>query len=511
MRVLLFVFVLQNTLLFSQNEIIDSLENRLASVTTDSSRILILCELCGKYRKTGDVERSLEKGTKGLTLAEKTKFAYGYAKCALSVAISLKKKSDFKSALGKLQTSRQIFEHLLQRGDTIKFPEISSDYNYVLMQLGIVYKSVADYPHSLEYYFKVLKIHERTGNADGMATAYNNIGEVYNNLGDKYSALQYQLKDLRLQEESGDKGAIANAYSNIALLYFEMHDTAAQRLGVKGNEKFIISYRENLKALKLREELKDSFGIALSYGNMGMLYPDLDENACRVLGINYSSRLLLALDCEFKSKAILERQGNAPGVSTALVNIANLYFALGKNSDAITNAKQAEEIALATGDVETEKTAHYTLYSVFKKLKKSPEALAHYEKYILLRDSIYKEENRQDAMRRQLNHEFSQKEFVLQTKQEKEKAILAADKKRQKQITYAVSAGLAFVLIISLFLFKSLNDNKQKNRIISRQKQVVDEKQKELIDSIKYARRIQQALLTPEKYINRKLKQLREK
>jgi hypothetical protein len=41
--------------------------------------------------------------------------------------------------------------------------------------------------------------------------------------------------------------------------------------------------------------------------------------------------------------------------------------------------------------------------------------------------------------------------------------------------------------------------------IVEKQKNLVDEKQKEILDSIHYAKRIQQALITNEKYIERSL------
>lgn len=50
----------------------------------------------------------------------------------------------------------------------------------------------------------------------------------------------------------------------------------------------------------------------------------------------------------------------------------------------------------------------------------------------------------------------------------------------------------------------------QKNEI-EKQKLVVEERQKEILDSIKYAKRIQAALLTNERYIHRVLAKLKKK
>jgi len=50
---------------------------------------------------------------------------------------------------------------------------------------------------------------------------------------------------------------------------------------------------------------------------------------------------------------------------------------------------------------------------------------------------------------------------------------------------------------------------KRQNEIISHQKELVEMKQKEIIDSINYAGRIQKSLLTPEAYINKILNKIK--
>jgi serine phosphatase RsbU (regulator of sigma subunit) len=67
-----------------------------------------------------------------------------------------------------------------------------------------------------------------------------------------------------------------------------------------------------------------------------------------------------------------------------------------------------------------------------------------------------------------------------------------------------VSSGLFLILILAIVILRSLRINQKKNEIINLQKQTV-EKQKEILDSIYYARRIQMALLPSEKYIARQL------
>jgi hypothetical protein len=67
----------------------------------------------------------------------------------------------------------------------------------------------------------------------------------------------------------------------------------------------------------------------------------------------------------------------------------------------------------------------------------------------------------------------------------------------------SVAFGLLLVIIFAGFVFRSL----KATRI---QKIIIEEKQKEILDSIHYAKRIQTALMTNEKYIEKNLKRLSE-
>ena len=75
----------------------------------------------------------------------------------------------------------------------------------------------------------------------------------------------------------------------------------------------------------------------------------------------------------------------------------------------------------------------------------------------------------------------------------------------------SVIGGLAVVLIFSLFIYRSLLQIKKKNKEITEQKKKIEEKQKEILDSIRYAKRIQDAILPREKYISETLKRLMKK
>jgi hypothetical protein len=75
--------------------------------------------------------------------------------------------------------------------------------------------------------------------------------------------------------------------------------------------------------------------------------------------------------------------------------------------------------------------------------------------------------------------------------------------------------GLLLVIGFSVFVFNRFKITQKQKKIIEEQKVMVDkayeslhEKNKEVMDSIHYAHRIQRALITSEKYIEKQLNRL---
>ena len=93
-----------------------------------------------------------------------------------------------------------------------------------------------------------------------------------------------------------------------------------------------------------------------------------------------------------------------------------------------------------------------------------------------------------------------------------------ASLKQEKTQRYALYGGLFLVLCFLAFVFNRFRVTQKQKKIIEEQKIIVDqallkleEKNKEVIDSIYYARRMQRALITNEKYIEKTLRMLKQK
>lgn len=104
-----------------------------------------------------------------------------------------------------------------------------------------------------------------------------------------------------------------------------------------------------------------------------------------------------------------------------------------------------------------------------------------------------------------MNFEFEKREEAARLEQEKKTAVAAAESRRQRIILLSVSVLGVLLLAFAIFAWRSFLQKKKANLAIQKQKELIELKQKEILDSIHYAERIQRSLLPQDAYIRRLL------
>lgn len=357
--------------------------------------------------------------------------------------------------------------------------ELSEKINYpnglgvAYSNLGSIYYYQTNYPRALDYHIKSLKIMEAIGSKSGMGASYNNIGNVYSEQGNNDKVLEYYLKDLKICEKIKDKNGMSVSYSNIGILYNEM----------KQYDKAIECH---LKSLKLKEELGNVQGIGMSYVNLSVVYEDLKE---------YNK----SLDYSFKALAELKAIGSDADVGIAYVNLGSVYNKLGNYKLAINNSNLGYELSNKIGEIDNTRLCSENLATAYSKLGQFDKAYFYHVKFKQLTDSIFNEGNSKQIGDLRTNYEVEKKEAELNEKAalEKERLKTIADEANKRHLIVVLSFVLILIIVVifSVFLYKRFRVTNKQKEIIEIQKHLVDEKQKEIIDSITYAKRIQQAIL----------------
>lgn len=349
--------------------------------------------------------------------------------------------------------------------------------------MGILYLNQGLYARSLESHLAALKVREEANDLKGMATSYQNLGIVELALKNEDKAFAYYSKALALKEKDGDRKGVAGALQGIGYVF--------QR-----SKKPLKALEYYHRSRKIKEEMKDTGAVASVFTNIASVYMDMDsvKSAERY----YTEALRLYKKLNLRSY-----------FATAYTNMAKVYNKLGRYGEALPYANSAMELIVKKGSsLDGLKNIEKILSSIYEGLNKYSEALAHYKKFIQYRDSMYNEENTKKTTQTEMNFEFDKKEAQARAEQEKKDAVAAAEVRRQKIVLWAISGFGLLVLGFAVFAWRSFRQKKKANVEITLQKHIIEEKQKEILDSIYYARRIQQSLMPNEKFIRRKLDEL---
>jgi hypothetical protein len=155
--------------------------------------------------------------------------------------------------------------------------------------------------------------------------------------------------------------------------------------------------------------------------------------------------------------------------------------------------------------------AEENLSELYTQSRKFELALEHYKNAMILKDSLFNEEKNNELVRKEMTFEFEKKEAVAKAEQDK-KDIIAKEalKQKEKERNYFI-IGFSLLAIFAFILFRGYKQKQRANELITFQKQLLEQKQKEIIDSIEYAKRIQLSILPNENYIHKNIKRLNKK
>ncbi len=358
----------------------------------------------------GRYVEALEAFHKALTIYERTGNQQGIAGCYNNIGTIHLTQGRYAEALESYQKSLAIKERIgEQRG-------IANSYN----NIGIIHAKQGRYAEALEAYQKALAIYERINNPWGIAPCYNNIGLIHADQGRYTEALEAYQRALAIYKSIGNQEGVAASYNNIGSIYAKQGRYAEA----------LEAYQ---KALAIQERLGNQEGIVNCYGNIGNIHRTQGQYA-------------EALQAFQKALAIAQP--------------LQLHDIL---DDLYLNLAQTDSALAASGLTHLWKSAylHHRLYAAYE-------------------DSVRNEASIRKQAQLESQYEYDKKISLLKAQQEKERALAQAQLQRQKTERNALLAILAVVLIaLSTMTYYQIL-LRRKNRLIQEQAQELQQKNAEL-------------------------------
>ncbi len=463
---------------FAQNKRkVDSLYIRLAKANTDTVRVILLTDLSNAFQNSYP-DSSFRLAKEAYELASESNYKFGKGRALFCMAVVQQLKGKYEEALNYLNQSLSVFE------SSNRQKEIASVYN----TFGLIHYGKHLYPEALNYFYKSIKIYHDENDLIGEATANGNVAMVYYNNGNYDKCSEYWLSSIELDEKAGNPAGVARHNGNLGNVYFKL----GGQLRRQGKEKEAKAmYTKSINAYNLAyqmlEKQNNKSGMALQIGNMANLFYDLGDTAKTIEYYN-------------KAYAIYEKMHDKRGMSTQLGNSGWIYYEK-------KQYKKAEEFTLRAIEMIKDAPALDLMYNWYDNLNGIYEsagdfesALSAYKKFIMLRDSTFNIDIAKRTLEAQMNFEFDKKE-----------ALAKEEKEKQTIIRNAFIAGFALMFIMAVIILRGYRNKQKANQLVSKQKELLQEKNKEITDSILYAKRIQNAHLPSNEYISKKMTELKKK
>lgn len=385
-------------------------------------------------------------------------------------------------------------ENTVLSGDSTRLPDR-------LFMVGVCYYMKGDYPSALEIYQEALAVAEKIDAKSTKGNILNNIGNIQDELKNYPLALAYLQQALNIRSELGDERYINSTRENMATVYSKTGDY----------QRALELFRE-IQVFK--ESKDDKKGMSITLMNIGYAYERLGKFQNALDYYSQSLRLLYQLD-------------DSQNIVVCLNNIGDIYYALGKYNQAIDSSKKSLEIAKKLNSKTGVKSSALSLTKSYVEKQNFKEAYFNHVLYTQVKDSLFNEESAKILQEMETKYQTEKKQ------QEIEKQKLTIDKqdaqaRTERIMRFAMLGGLVLVILIALQVFRGYKQKKKANELLSaknqeiedknlhlnqanveitEQKAEIEEKNLNIMDSIRYAKRIQQTILPRDQFVEKLLPQ----
>lgn len=440
-------------------------------------------------------------------------------------ALNIKAKA--LSALNEFESSEKILNETLQLSNSINDKNGLAGTYYLL---GSIYSDKGFYTKSKELLLKSITIRKEINDELGLAACYSFLGLTYAHLGDYMLGIEYIQKSITIREKTHDKRGLANSYLCLYKIYIDIGES----------DKALAS---ELKSLEICEEINDLQCVSGRLTNLGKIYQnkgdfkkalsyhflalaiskqinirnriaDVHENIAR--NYNETKRYSDALKHIDSCKTIRKIIGDEEGLVSSTLVLSQINYNQNNIKEAIINGTEALSASLKLKLPYLIKDAHQVLSNAYNKEHNPDKSLFHYKHYILLRDSLYNIDKTKEIVRKELEFNFNKKQELQKLAVAKKLAETDAESKKQKTIIIFFVLGiivLSFLLLFGIWQYRLkiksekklqyMNSDlnlknfqlKENSLLIETQHNTIHQKNKEITDSIRYAHKIQTAMM----------------
>lgn len=348
-------------------------------------------------------------------------------------------------------------------------------------ELGLGHREKGLYDIAYDYMVKSLDVAEKNNFDVKKANCYNGMAVIHAVQKEFDKAIEYYNKAMIIYIKKGNIGGQASINNNVGLIYLEKKD-----------------YEHALelfhKARGFNDKAGNDYGVAANLENIGLIYDGKR---------NYDSAKVYLL----KAYDIWKQRKDTHSLAINMSYIGNSLIQQKKYSEAIDILTKALVFAKRVDARSTSRDLLYYLSSAYEETGDFKNSLRYYKTAKQIGDSLLNDTKKQEITEMQLNYSFNKAKIQDSLKYQLEVTNKEKELINEKKNTSITLVALFLIVILLFFSYKGYRDKKKSNTIITQQKTLVEQKQKEILDSINYAKKIQSALLANKEFINQHIEE----
>lgn len=465
---------------------VDSLKNSLNLKVHDSIKVSTSSALTQHYWNN-DLRKALHQAKVTISYANKSGSDKFLALAFNDLAGTYFFMNDLQNALRYNLKTLQLRTKKKKDGSTVASKKaISQTYN----NIASLYLSLAEFEKAIEYNLQALKLKEELNDTLAIARSLTNIANVYETMNNFDLAIKYQTRSFKLMQQLKNENGIAACHNNLGNIFLKTKSYSKSKYHLE-------------QAIHYREQQNDLRGLATSYNNLGELYFQISQYTGAKFCFEKAMELNQHINDEYVKAALL-------------INLAETYRRTDDKNKAIQSFSEGIAVAQRMGYLELEMNAYDGLAKMYSASKDFEKAYQYMKKHVQINDSIFKSSTSKHIA--ELQAKFDDASKSKEIEKLKKQQILselnnskrALELQKQKNIKYLFLAGCILLFVSGGFLYSRFRLKNKINEQLETQNKMISEKNNDITNSILYAKRIQNALMTQEKYMEKELKRLKK-
>lgn len=386
------------------------------------------------------------------------------------------------------------FEHALKLREEVGDGPLTMQ---ALQNIANGYLMKEEYDEALSYYFKAKPyldaMPEGRKKVQQLRTAHLNTGLIYMRQEAWSKAKENHRIALELSEQDGDLRTAAKALNYLGLC-LDHQDSAQASLAYYN------------RSMAISDSLNDLYNLTELYNNMGNAYTSLKD---------YEK----SIEFHRKSMEIDSVLESLSGISASLLNISGALIHLGRHQEALATTQQSLELAISSGVDWMQGEIYSVMSEAYAGLGQHKKAYETQELSIAYLDTL--NTGRNEELLAELDGKYQhakQQNEINQLKKDQaldEARKLVEDEQEAARWTlvyWGIGFGVIVLIMITVGLIqKARSNNRLKeqqqvieaknvdlesaNKQITGQRDEIEEKNQDILSSIRYAQRIQNAIL----------------